>query len=54
VQSDVLITCSELPDPTLTISSVKNIKNKPEVSVIARACLSELENVASGGFSSLA
>ena len=54
MQSDVLITCSELPDATLTVSSVKNIKTKSEVSVIARASLGELENVASGGFSSLA
>ena len=54
MQSDLLITCSELPDATLTVSSVKNIKTKPEVSVIARASLGELENVASGGFSSLA
>jgi uncharacterized lipoprotein YajG len=54
VQSDVFITCSELPEAALTVSSVKNIKTKPEASVIARASLGELENVASGGFSSLA
>ena len=54
MQSDVFITCSELPEAALTVSSVKNIKTKPEASVIARASLGELENVASGGFSSLA
>lgn len=50
----MLITCSELPDASLTVSAVKNKQTKPEISIIARANLSELENVASGGFSSIA
>lgn len=54
VQSDVLITCSELPDASLTVSAVKNKQAKPEISIIARASLDELENVSTGGFSCLA
>ena len=50
----MLITCSELPDASLTVSAVKNKQTKPEISIIARANLSEMENVASGGFSSIA
>ena len=54
MQSDVLVTCSELPEAALTVSAIKNKQSKPEVAVIARANLDDLDNVSGAGFSCLA
>ena len=54
VGSDVLITCSELPEAAITVSKVTQTKSDVVVSVIAKGNLHELENVMESGFSSLA
>jgi hypothetical protein len=54
VGSDILITCSELPEASLTVSKVALEGKGYQVQVIAKGNLHDLENVMDSGFSSLA
>jgi len=46
------VTCSEFPEPAITVSAIED--NGTSASVIARADTDDLENAANSGFSVLA